>query len=88
MCLDYNFFYSCYIGSAEANRESNSVPERATKLTTKIGLRVYGHGVNQLLSVHRVGQDAIAKLVYSVELVSMSFIFKLSKLLIQYTSRF
>lgn len=75
-------FILLYKGSPEATRESNSVPERATKLTTKIGLRVYGHGVNQLLSVHRVGQDAIAKLVYSVELVSMNLIFKLSKLIL------
>lgn len=56
-------------GSPEANRESSSVPERASKLTSKIGLRVYGHGVNQLLSVHRIGQDTVAKLVYTVELL-------------------
>jgi len=56
-------------GSAEAQRESNSVPERASKLTSKIGLRVYGHGVKQLLSVHKIGQESVSKLVYTVELL-------------------
>jgi hypothetical protein len=56
-------------GSAEAKRESNSVPERASKLTSKIGLRVYGHGVKQLLSAHKIGQESVSKLVYTVELL-------------------
>ena len=56
-------------GSPEAKRESNSVPERATKLTSKIGLRVYGHGVKQLLSAHKLGQESVSKLVYTVELL-------------------
>jgi len=56
-------------GSQEATAESESVPERATKLTSKIGLRVYGHGVKQLLTVHRLGQESVSKLVYTVELL-------------------
>lgn len=56
-------------GSPEAKNEGSSVPERATKLTSKIGLRVYGHGVKQLLSVHKLGQESVSKLVYTVELL-------------------
>jgi hypothetical protein len=56
-------------GSPEAKRESKTVPERASQLTSKIGLRVYGHGVKQLLTVHKLGQESVAKLVYAVELL-------------------
>jgi hypothetical protein len=56
-------------GSPEAKRDSRTVPERAQKLTSKIGLRVYGHGVKHLLSVHKLGQESVSKLVYTVELL-------------------
>ncbi|XP_035211239.1 perilipin-2-like [Stegodyphus dumicola] len=56
-------------GSHEAEDDSKSVPERASKLTSKIGLRIYGHGIKQLLPVHKLSQESVAKLLYTVELL-------------------
>jgi len=56
-------------GSTEATGEAASVPERAKELTSKIGLRLYGHGVKQLLPVHKLSQEYVSKLVITVELI-------------------
>ncbi|KFM76326.1 Perilipin-5, partial [Stegodyphus mimosarum] len=57
-------------GSHEAeDDDSKSVPERASKLTSKIGLRIYGHGIKQLLPVHKLSQESVAKLLYTVDLL-------------------
>ncbi|GIX90368.1 uncharacterized protein CEXT_74971 [Caerostris extrusa] len=56
-------------GSNEAAIDSESVPERASKLTSKIGLRLYGHGIKHLIPVHRISQESVSKLVYAVELL-------------------
>ncbi|XP_054711406.1 perilipin-5-like [Uloborus diversus] len=54
---------------AAATEDGKSVPERASQLTSKIGLRVYGHGVKHLLVVHRMSQESVAKLIYTMELL-------------------
>ncbi|GFS89592.1 uncharacterized protein TNCV_3786791 [Trichonephila clavipes] len=56
-------------GSQEPAVEGDSVPERASKLTSKIGLRLYGHGVKHLLPIHKLSQESVSKLLYSVELL-------------------
>ncbi|KAG8180131.1 hypothetical protein JTE90_027085 [Oedothorax gibbosus] len=56
-------------GSTEATGEGASVPERAKELTSKIGLRLYGHGVKQLLPMHKLSQEYVSKLVITVELI-------------------
>lgn len=56
-------------GSTEATGEAASVPERAKELTSKIGLRLYGHGVKQLLPVHKLSQEYVSKLLFTVELI-------------------
>jgi len=56
-------------GSPETTTEATSVPERAKELTSKIGLRLYGHSVKQLLPVHKLSQEYVSKLVYTVELI-------------------
>ncbi|PRD31788.1 UNVERIFIED_CONTAM: Plin5 [Trichonephila clavipes] len=55
--------------SQEPAVEGDSVPERASKLTSKIGLRLYGHGVKHLLPIHKLSQESVSKLLYSVELL-------------------
>ncbi|KAF8791837.1 Perilipin-2 like protein [Argiope bruennichi] len=56
-------------GSNEAVIDSDSVPERASKLTSKIGLRLYGHGVKHLIPIHKLSQESVSKLLYTVELM-------------------
>ncbi|XP_055939363.1 perilipin-2-like isoform X2 [Argiope bruennichi] len=56
-------------GSNEAAIDSDSVPERASKLTSKIGLRLYGHGVKHLIPIHKLSQESVSKLLYTVELM-------------------
>lgn len=48
---------------------SPSISERATQLTTKVGQRVYGHGVKHFLTVQKMSQESISKLLFTVELI-------------------
>ncbi|GBN46762.1 hypothetical protein AVEN_260380-1, partial [Araneus ventricosus] len=56
-------------GSSEPAIDSESVPERASKLTSKIGFRLYGHGVKHLIPIHKLSQESVSKLLYTVELM-------------------
>lgn len=57
-------------GSPEAPTQSSSMYDRASKLTSKIGLRLYGHGVERVMVVHRVSEEYASKLSYILELVN------------------
>ncbi|CAL1279118.1 unnamed protein product [Larinioides sclopetarius] len=56
-------------GNHEPVIDSESVPERASKLSSKIGLRLYGHGIKHLIPIHKLSQESVSKLLYTVELM-------------------
>jgi len=57
-------------GSQEANSESSSIQERATKLTSKIGMRLYGHGFKHMMPIHTLAEESVAKLTFTVNLIT------------------
>lgn len=55
--------------AATPSSESLSVTERASNLKSKVGSRVYSHGLIQLQRMHGHGQEAMEKLAYTIDLV-------------------